>query len=68
MTSNYWQDWSFSSTAQHHTTVDCSEEKMENIDKVKLSKNEARIEQMIRDTRNVYEVYGEDGWQHGCDH
>ena len=27
---------------------------MENIDKVKLSKNEARIEQMIRDTRKVY--------------
>ena len=27
---------------------------MENIDKVKLSKNEARIEQMICDTRRVY--------------
>ena len=32
--------------AQHHTTVDCSKEKMENIDRVKLSKNEARLEQM----------------------
>ena len=27
---------------------------MENIDRVKLSKNEARVGQMIRDTRRVY--------------
>ena len=30
---------------------------MENIDRVKLSKNEARVGQMIRDTRRVYGGY-----------